>query len=86
MKAALDALDHANQARGAKPAQSDPRQQAVKTLRYPGTPSAAREMAHRLSGMDSDWDFTAGLVGSPAREAALVEMKKSSGRFQFSRN
>jgi len=47
--------------RGAKPAQSDPRQQAVKTLRYPGTPSAAREMAHRLSGMDSDWDFTAGL-------------------------
>ncbi len=54
LKAALDFLDHANQARDAKPAHSDPRQQAVKTLLYLGTASAAREMAHRLTGMDSD--------------------------------
>jgi len=52
------------------------RTQAVKALRYVGTPEAAREMARRMTGTASDWDFAAGLMGSPARSAALEEMKK----------
>jgi hypothetical protein len=58
------------------PNPSDLRTQAIKTLRYLGSVDAAREMAHRLTGGDSDWDFAAGLVGSPARTVALEEMKK----------
>jgi hypothetical protein len=52
------------------------RTQAVKTLRYLGTPGAAREMARRMTGAVSDWDLAAGLMGSPARSVALEEMKK----------
>jgi hypothetical protein len=55
---------------------ADPRSQAVKTLRYLGTPEAARELARRMNGTVSDWDFAAGLMGSPARSVALEEMKK----------
>jgi hypothetical protein len=55
---------------------ADPRSQAVKTLRYLGTPEAAREMVRRMTGTVSDWDFAAGLMGSPARSVALEEMKK----------
>ncbi len=55
---------------------ADPRSQAVKTLRYLGTPEAAREMARRITGTVSDWDFAAGVMGSPARSVALEEMKK----------
>jgi hypothetical protein len=45
-------------------------------LRYLGTPVAAREMARRLTD-DDDWasDFMFGLVGSPARDTGLREMK-----------
>jgi hypothetical protein len=62
---AVPALDPANS-----------RTQAVKTLRYLGTPEAAREMARRMTGTVSDWDFAAGVMGSPARSVALEEMKK----------
>ena len=55
---------------------ADSRTQAVKTLRYLGTPEAAREMARRITGTVSDWDFAAGVMGSPARSVALAEMKK----------
>jgi hypothetical protein len=50
--------------------------EAVKALRYLGTPVAAREMARRLTD-DDDWasDFMFGLVGSPARDTGLREMK-----------
>lgn len=58
------------------PDPSDPRAHAIKTLRYLGSANAAREMAHRLTGSDSDWDFEAGLAGSPDRSAGLEEMKK----------
>jgi hypothetical protein len=76
LKSAIQVLDstRAPQVPASDPA--DPRTQAVKTLRYLGTPEAAREMARRLNGSVSEWDFAAGLMGSPARSAALEEMKK----------
>jgi len=55
---------------------SDPRTQAIKTLRYLGTADAARDMASRIDGGNSDWEFEAGLLGSPARAAGLEEMKR----------
>jgi hypothetical protein len=58
------------------PGPTDSRWQGVKTLRYLGTVGAAQEMARRLIGDDWAWDFEAGLIGSPARTAALDEMKK----------
>jgi hypothetical protein len=76
LKAAVAVLDSSKQTPALAPDQSDRRRQAIKTLRYLGTASAAPEMARRLTGADSDWDFTAGLIGSPAREAGLAEMKK----------
>jgi hypothetical protein len=48
--------------------QSDPRRDAVKVLRYLGTPAAAREMARRLNDPYCASDCTFGLIGSPARE------------------
>src|SRR5579862_5752227 len=58
-------------------AQSDQEahRKAVKTLRYLGTEAAARAMARRLAQPDDAWDFGFGLIGSPAGEAALEEMK-----------
>ena len=58
------------------PDQSDSRRQAVKTLRYLGTPGAAREMARRITGGEWDWEFKLGLAGSPSKEAGLEEMNK----------
>jgi hypothetical protein len=55
---------------------SDPRTQAIKTLRYLGTADAARDMAGRIDGGNSDWEFEAGLLGSPARSAGFEEMKR----------
>lgn len=52
------------------------RQQAEKVLRYLGTPDAARELARRITGTERDWEFKFGLVGSPAKEAGLEEMKR----------
>ena len=77
LKAALQILDSTKPpAVPAVPNLSDPRTRAIKTLRYLSTPDAAREMADRITGSNSDWDFEAGLVGSPARSAGLEEMKK----------
>jgi hypothetical protein len=76
LKAAVNVLNASKPSPGTASDQADPRRQAVKTLRYLGTEGAARQMAHRLSGSEWDWDLTAGLVGSTAREAGLQEMKK----------
>ena len=51
---------------------SDPGRNAIRTLRFLGTPAAAREMAHRVT----DIDCVLGLAGSPARKAALDEMNR----------
>jgi hypothetical protein len=55
--------------------QVDQRRAAVKTLRYLGTPAAARAMARRITGSEFDWDFKLGLAGSPAKNAGLEEME-----------
>ena len=56
--------------------QTNPRADAMKVLRYLGTPAAARELARRLNepGCSSDCRF--GLIGSPARAAGLDEMRR----------
>jgi len=54
----------------------DLRTQAIKTLRYLGTADAARDMASRIDGGNSAWEFEAGLLGSPARSVGLEEMKR----------
>jgi hypothetical protein len=61
----------------ASPTEPPPRHQALKTLRYLGTASAAKELARHLRGEDTNFDFECmfGLVGSPQREAALSEMR-----------
>jgi hypothetical protein len=58
--------------------QTDPRQAALKALRYLGSEEAARELARRLRGEDShtDWDCMFGLIGSPHRDTGLEEMSK----------
>jgi len=57
------------------PKEADQRKEAIKALRYLGTPAAAREMADRLNEPDLSWDYVLGIAGSPAREAALEEMR-----------
>ncbi len=54
---------------------TDARREASRALRYLGTANAAQVMAQRFN--DPNWhsDFILGLAGSPAREAALDEMK-----------
>jgi hypothetical protein len=49
---------------------------AVKTLRYLGTPEAAREMARRIRGNAWDWDFMFGVIGSPAVSDGVAEMER----------
>ena len=54
------------------------KRQAVKTLRYLGTPAAAKELARHLRGEANSFDFDCmfGLVGSPQNEVALSEMRR----------
>jgi hypothetical protein len=75
LRNALHILDSATVASSRSSGLQDPRSEAIKNLRYLGTPEAAREMAVRLTGGNSDWDLEAGLVGSPTRSAGLEEMK-----------
>lgn len=49
---------------------------AVKTLRYLGTPEAAREMVQRIRGNAWDWDFMFGVIGSPAVSDGVAEMER----------
>lgn len=76
LKSAIQILDSTNPPVVPPANSADPRSQAGKTLRNLGTPEAARELARRMNGTVSDWDFAAGLMGSPARSVALEEMKK----------
>src|SRR5579864_1069841 len=72
LKSALEALDQ--KIVKTDSSQADARQRAVKVLRYLGTGGAAQVLAQRLTGGDSDWDFAAGLMGTPARDEALQQM------------
>jgi hypothetical protein len=76
--AALDASAQDPAKAVANPAEPSPRHQALKTLRYLGTASAAKELARHLRGEDTNFDFECmfGLVGSPQHEAALSEMRR----------
>jgi hypothetical protein len=76
--AALDASAQGPAKAVANPAEPSPRHQALKTLRYLGTASAAKELARHLRGEDTNFDFECmfGLVGSPQHEAALSEMRR----------
>ena len=56
--------------------QPNPRREAVKTLRYLGTPAAAREMARRMNDPECASDCEFGLIGSPERGAGLDEMRR----------
>jgi len=57
---------------------NDPKQAALKALRYLGSEEAARELAQRLRGEDNraDWECMFGLIGSPHRDAGFEEMNK----------
>jgi hypothetical protein len=76
LKATVAALDGMQATSGASTGALGPQEQAVKVLRYLGSAGAARELARHLTGTKWDWDFTAGLVGSPAKDTALEEMKR----------
>ena len=75
LKQALADVDASKPNRYAAPDPADLRRKAIKTLRYLGTTAAAREMARRMGSEDAEWDFAAGLIGTPDRDAALEEMK-----------
>ncbi len=59
-------------------ARSESREAELRALRYLGSREAARELARRLRGEDSqdDWQCAFGLIGSPHRGAGLEEMDK----------
>ena len=48
---------------------------AAATLRYLGTPEAAREMASRIDDKRVGFEFRLGLASTPAREAALDKLQ-----------
>jgi hypothetical protein len=73
LKDALAILDDPESA--AYPFVSDAQRTAAKALRRLGTAAAAHAMAQRWNDRGLRSEFTLGLVGSPAREAALDEMK-----------
>jgi len=60
------------------PVEDDARTAALKTLRYLGTPGAAREMARLFRSGDNNTKLECmfGLVGSPSRADGLKEMKQ----------
>lgn len=60
------------------PIEDDARTAALKTLRYLGTPNAAREMARLFRSDDNNTKLECmfGLVGSPSRADGLKEMKQ----------
>ena len=73
---ALAVLDAKPAAPGQAAPSPDPRREALQTLRYLGTPAAARELARRLNDPECATDCRFGLIGSPARRAGLDEMKR----------
>jgi hypothetical protein len=76
LRHALAALDGSKPAPTQAASQPDPTKDAVKALRYLGTPAAAREMARRFNDPYCASDCGFGLIGSPAREAGLDEMRR----------
>jgi hypothetical protein len=75
LKAAIAVLDTPTPTTPLRQDPLDRRREAAKTLRYLGTPAAARAMARRITGGEFDWDFKLGLAGSPAKDAGLQEME-----------
>jgi hypothetical protein len=66
---------------------------AVRTLRFLGTPEAARAMVQCLAAdkaiirsrsgepmFDRSWELVAGLVGSPHRDLVIAEMRRRAGQ------
>ncbi len=58
------------------PATETPAGQAVKVLRYLGTPAAASEMARHLNDPTGAFEYMLGLASTPAREAALTSLRQ----------
>jgi hypothetical protein len=75
LRAAVDALGTGSMPASAAPGVSSPRLDAIKILRYLGTPAAGGELAKRLDDSDTSGDFAFGLIGSPSHDAALREME-----------
>ena len=59
---------------GLPPSGPSPAAQAVATLRYIGTPAAAREMARGLTEPSFAFQFKLGLASTPARDAAMKSL------------
>jgi len=76
LKAAVTMLDATEATSNTWIGTQNPQEQAVKILRYLGSPAAARELARHLTDTKWSWDITAGLVGSPAKNTGLDEMKR----------
>lgn len=76
LKSAVATLDPVLTAGTTRFSAPDSVEDAVKTLRYLGTADAAREMARHLRGTEWDWEFSFGLIGSPARNQGIAEMNR----------
>jgi hypothetical protein len=76
LKRAVAVLDGPKSAGDDSRVRQGARRLAARTLRYLGTAAAMREMAHRFGSDDYTYECLLGLVGSPARRAALDQMSK----------
>ena len=77
LRAAITSLDDTKTPKQpAGPGAPDAKRDALKTLRYLGTPLAAHELAKRLGDGDTTGDLAFGLIGSPSHDAALREMQR----------
>jgi hypothetical protein len=77
LKKAVAVLDKPGDPK-ANPAAPEERKLAARTLRFLGTVEAAREMARRCDGEDSNAEFgyILGLAGSAHSDVAIAEMKR----------
>ena len=77
LRNAVAVLDATASTLDLKPEQNTARWQALDTLRYLGTPAAARELARQLKPEDPTFHhgFLSALLESPARDAVLKEME-----------
>jgi len=83
LRAAVEELDGKSISAPAAPAAPNAKRDALKTLRYLGTPAAVVELAKRLGDNDTSGDFAFGLIGSPAHDAALRELERLLGDPDF---
>jgi hypothetical protein len=76
LRAAVEALEGKSIPPSAVPVAPTVQRDALKMLRYLGTPAAAVDLAERLGDNDTSGDLAFGLIGSPAHNAALHEMER----------